>query len=124
VPVVAGLVHLGGQYILARNSAWPHGLFSVISGFLEKGELPEHAIVRETKEELGLTAGDCKFIGHFELPENNQLIIAFAVEACGRLWLSEEIAEVTLVSHEKIAKFDFGHLELTRRIVLRWLEIE
>lgn len=122
IPVVAGLVHRDGQYVLARNSAWPQGVFSVITGFLEHGESPHNAILRETEEELGLTGSDCKFIGHFALPEFNQLIIAFAVQAGGHIRLSEEISEVRLVAHSQLAAFDFGRLELTRTIVARWLQ--
>lgn len=122
IPVVAGLVRCNGQYILARNASWPPGMFSMITGFLEHGESPESAILRETEEELGLTGHECKFIGHFALPEFNQLIIAFAVEAYGHVKLNEEIAEVQLVAHDQLATFDFGCLELTNTVVSRWLK--
>lgn len=95
-------------------------MFSVITGFLERGESPDGAILRETEEELGLRSRECSFIGHFSLPELNQLIIAYAVEAYGELKLNDEIAEVKLVEPEQLASFDFGRLELTRAIVARW----
>ena len=74
-------------------------MFSFITGFLEHGDSPESAILRETEEELGLMCHECKFIGHFAFAEFNQLIIAFAVEAYGNIKLNEEIAEVKLVAH-------------------------
>lgn len=122
-PVVAGLVRWQGQYVLARNAAWPPGMFSLITGFLEQGEAPESAILREAEEELGLVGHACRFIGHFAFPEFNQLIIAFAVEAEGQMVLNDEIAEVTLVAQDRLADFDFGRLELTRQIVARWLDL-
>ena len=122
IPVVAGLVRCNGQYVLARNASWPQDMFSLITGFLEEGESPESAILRETGEELGLTGHECKFIGHFALAEFNQLIIAFTVETYGNLKLSEEIAEVKLVAHDQLATFDFGCLELTKTVVSRWLK--
>lgn len=122
IPVVAGLVHREGRYILARNAEWPSGRFSLITGFLETGETPEDAIVRETREELGLQGGDCRLIGHFALPVFNQIIVAYAVEAQGELTLSDEIAEVLWVAECDLASFDFGALALTRDIVDRWLE--
>ncbi|WP_308169428.1 NUDIX domain-containing protein [Acidithiobacillus ferriphilus] len=122
IPVVAGLVRCNGQYVLARNASWPQDMFSFITGFLENGESPESAILRETEEELGLMGHECKFIGHFAFAEFNQLIIAFAVEAYGNIKLNEEIAEVKLVAHDQLATFDFGHLELTNTVVSHWLK--
>jgi NAD+ diphosphatase len=122
IPVVAGLVQHEGRYVLARNSAWQEGMFSVVTGFLERGELPDNAIRREVEEELGLRSRGCKFIGHFPLPERNQLIIAFAVEACGEVMLNQEIAEVKIVAPDQLVTYDFGRLELTRSIVMRWLQ--
>ena len=97
-------------------------MFSVITGFLERGESPDTAILRETEEELGLRSCECKFIGHFSLPEFNQLIIAYAVEAHGEVKLSEEIAEVRLVAPDQLVSFDFGPLKLTQAIVARWMQ--
>ena len=97
-------------------------MFSFITGFLENGESPESAILRETEEELGLMGHECKFIGHFAFAEFNQLIIAFAVEAYGNIKLNEEIAEVQLVAHDQLATFDFGCLELTNTVVSHWLK--
>lgn len=122
IPVVAGLVRCNGQYILARNISWPQGMFSFITGFLESGESPESAILRETEEELGIKGHECKFIGHFALAKLNQLIVAFAVEADGNIKLNEEIAEIQLVSHSQLTTFDFGQLELTKMVVAHWLK--
>ncbi len=118
---MAGLVHREGRYILARNAEWPSGMFSLITGFLEAAETPEDAIVRETREELGLQSSDCRLIGHFALPIFNQIIVAYAVEAQGELMLGEEIAEALWVAECDLASFDFGTLALTRSIVDRWL---
>jgi NADH pyrophosphatase NudC (nudix superfamily) len=92
-------------------------MFSLITGFLEKGESPEHAISRETKEELGIEADGLQFIGHYSLPQLNQLIIAFAVRACGEIRPSEEIAEVLPLTRTELECFAFGKLELTAKIV-------
>jgi NADH pyrophosphatase NudC (nudix superfamily) len=32
------LIEINGKYLLARNHAWPEGLFLLISGFIEAGE--------------------------------------------------------------------------------------
>ncbi|MHB0874031.1 MAG: hypothetical protein ACYC1J_11450, partial [Acidithiobacillus ferrooxidans] len=36
IPVVAGLIYRDGKYIIARNTKWPSGMFSLVTGFLEK----------------------------------------------------------------------------------------
>ena len=124
IPVVAGLVKLENSYVLARNSEWPREVFSVITGFMEKGESPEEAVSRELKEELGCYCGSLEFIGHFKFSRNNQLIIAYHVEAKGVLSLSSEIAEVRLVSEGELLQYDFGKLQLTSEIVRSWARSE
>ena len=120
-PVAVGLVRLGDDYILARNANWTEGTFSMISGFVEKGEIPEETIKRELKEELGLTANQLDFIGHFKFDMMNQLMIAYHVQASGDIELSEELVEFVRVPHQDLKRFDFKHLVLSKHIVLTWL---
>ena len=122
-PVVAGLIQYGDKYVLARNAQWPPGMFSLITGFLEKGESPEEAVLREVKEELGVIGNQVIFLGHYLLPEFNQLIMAFSVQACGDINLGEEIAEVKLLSRSEIERIGFGWLEVTAKIVARSLQL-
>ena len=124
IPVVASLVRLSDSYVLARNANWPVGLFSFLTGFIEKGEAPESAAVRETQEELGVRARSAHLIGHFPLAQLNQLVIAYEVRAAGALTLGDEIAEVKVVSRTELATFDFGPLTLTSEIVSFWLQGE
>lgn len=122
-PVVAGLVQHGENFLLARNATWPTGLFSLITGFLEKGESPEQAIARETNEELGVNADAILFLGHFPLPDLNQLIIGYTVGVSGEIRLGAEIAEVLSLSKAEIQRHDFGKLELTAKIVAAMLSL-
>lgn len=116
VPVVA-LVHYQEQFLLARNAQWPAGMFSFITGYLERGESPEVAVVREVGEELGLAAQVKGFIGHYPFLPKNQLILAYEVRARGELHLGEEIAEVRLLSREALVSYDFRPFTLTATIV-------
>jgi NADH pyrophosphatase NudC (nudix superfamily) len=122
-PVVAALVRLGSDFVLARNAKWPEGLFSVISGYLESGESPEVAIARETHEELGLSAKGVTFLGHYPFLQSNQIIIAYMVDASGEICSGSEISEVMLLTKDELATFDFGPLELTTSIVRNGLEL-
>ena len=59
VPVVAALIECvdrDGQILLARNAAWQHRMFALITGFMEAGETPQDGITREVKEETALDA--------------------------------------------------------------------
>lgn len=119
LPVVAGLVELGGQVVLARNHAWPEKMFGIITGFLERGETPEEAVAREVKEELDLDALAVSLIGVYPFQRKNEVIIAYHVVAGGDITLNEELAEFRLVAPEKLRPWDFG-TGLAIKDWLRW----
>ncbi len=121
-PVAAGLVRRGNHYILARNHQWSENMFSMITGFVEKDELPEAAIVRELKEELGLSCNHAHFIGHFMFKPRNQLMIAYHLDAHGEITLSQEIAEVKILPTQQLQQYDFSPFSLTTNIVQKWLQ--
>ena len=122
VPVAAGILRYNDKYILARNSEWKNGVFSMITGFVDRNEVPEKTIVREVDEEIGLQCSDVKFIGHFNLEKMNQLIIAFHLEVVGEIKLNSEIAEFILVSSDELEAYDFGEFALTKNVVDTWFE--
>ena len=115
-PVVAVLVQLENDYVLARNKAWPPGLFSMITGFVEGGETPEQTLAREVEEELALEVTDWIFVGHFSVPGINQLLIAFVATCRGTPQCGTELAELMRISATDLQHFDFGPLALTRQI--------
>lgn len=117
VPVVAALVQYRDQIILARNAQWPGPVFSLITGYLERGETPEQAVLREVQEELGLQGKTNAFIGHYSAFKKNQLILAYWVQAQGELKLGKEIAEVRLLTNIELGLYDFGELQITAQIV-------
>lgn len=123
-PVAAALVKLGERYVIARNAAWPAHWFSLISGFLEAGESPEAAIVRETREELGLEVDRVHFIAHHPFVPMNQLMICYVVEARGELVLDAELAEVMTLSEDELRRHDFGELKLPMAVTRRWFAMQ
>lgn len=122
VPVVAALVQYQGKIILARNAQWPEGMFSLITGYLERGETPEQAVVREVKEELGLDGKVQGFIGCYSFSDKNQIILAHWLVTNGEIRLGSEIVEVTMLSRDELKRWQFGHLKLTEDIARQWLE--
>lgn len=108
LPVLAGLVEYEGRIFLARNAAWPEKTYSLITGFMERGETPEQGVARELKEETNLDAGEITLIGVYEFIRKNELIIAYHIKASGQIRLSEELAEYRLVAPEKLRPWRTG----------------
>ncbi len=123
VPVVAALVKFDGKYIFARNVQWPEHIFSVISGYLEAGETPEQAVLREVGEELGLTGEIVQHLGNYTFVEKNQLILGYEVIATGTISTNHEIADYKLLSGKEIAAYDFGPLNITQQVINDWKSI-
>ncbi len=120
IPVVAAIVELDGKIVLARNATWPVGLFSMITGFLDAQELPEQALAREVKEELGLAVLEHKFLGHYLYPAANQVLMAYWARAIGPVRISTELAEVKLVTRPEFAAYDFGPLFVAAKVAKEW----
>ncbi|HOJ14540.1 MAG TPA: NUDIX hydrolase [Deltaproteobacteria bacterium] len=94
-------------------------MFGLVTGFLERGETPEDAVLREVEEELGLKGELIGLIGHYSFFEMNQLILAFHVRVEGEPRLGGELAEYRRVSPEKLRPWPFG----TGYAVRDWLEM-
>lgn len=95
-PVLAAVVEYQGQVLLARNAAWTHRSFALITGFMEAGEAPQQGVAREVKEETNLDASAVTLIGVYDFQRMNQVIIAYHVLAHGEVRLSPELAEYKL----------------------------
>ena len=108
LPVMAAVIEYEGRILLARNAAWRHGMFALVTGFLEEGETPEDGIAREVKEETDLDVDRSTLIGVYEFMRKNELIIAYHVEATGTIELNEELAEFRLVAPERLRPWRAG----------------
>ncbi len=107
-PVVAGIVEIEGKIVMAHNVAWPKEYFSVITGFLEQGEDPAEAMVRETKEELNLSVISQILVGAYGFEQMNQVIIAYHLIAEGDIILNEELDAYKLIEKKDIVPWDMG----------------
>jgi NADH pyrophosphatase NudC (nudix superfamily) len=99
-PVLAAVVECidqGGRVLLARNAAWTHRMFALITGFMEAGETPQEGIAREVKEETALDVHAVALIGVYDFQRMNQVLIAYHVQASGTVQLSPELAEYKLL---------------------------
>jgi NADH pyrophosphatase NudC (nudix superfamily) len=107
-PVLAGIVQVGNQILLARNAAWPGRRFALITGFMEAGETPEEGITREIAEETQLQVSSLKLVGAYDFQRMNQVIIAYHAVADGEVHLSPELAEYKLYNYEDIICWPAG----------------
>jgi NAD+ diphosphatase len=108
LPVVAALVQVGDQILLARNAAWTPGKFALIAGFLERGETPEDGIAREVKEETGLTVVQTTMIGVYPFLLRNELLMVFHARAEGTVQLSPELVEYKMVAPADLVPWPQG----------------
>jgi NAD+ diphosphatase len=107
-PVLAAIVQVGGQILLARNAAWQNRMFGLITGFMEAGETPEEGIRREILEETSLEATALTLVGVYEFKRMNQVIIAYHASATGEVHLSPELAEYKLIAPERVKCWQAG----------------
>lgn len=106
VPVVAAIVEHEGCILLANNKGWPEHWFSIITGFLEKGETPEQAVVREVREELGIDSIVETLVGLYPFEKLNQLIIAYHVSGSGEIRLGDELRSYKRIEKDKLKPWD------------------
>ena len=120
-PVLAAVVECvdrGGRLLLARNAAWTHRSFALITGFMEAGETPQEGIVREVSEETSLRAvGEPELLGVYDFQRMNQVIIAYHVQAEGEIVLSPELVEYRLFEPAEVKCWPAG----TGHALARWL---
>lgn len=120
-PVLAAIVECvdrGGQVLLARNAAWTHRMFALITGFMEAGESPEDGIRREVLEETALETVDTTLVGVHEFLRMNQVIITYHVRAQGEIRLSPELAEYKLFAPQDVRCWRAG----TGLALAQWLQ--
>ncbi|MFN5775757.1 MAG: NUDIX domain-containing protein, partial [Burkholderiaceae bacterium] len=107
-PVLAAIVQVGNQILLARNAAWKGRRFALITGFMEAGETPQEGIRREIQEETNLHATELSLVGVYEFFRMNQVIIAYHAKAEGEIRLSPELAEYQLYDFKDLVCWPAG----------------
>ena len=78
-PVLAAIAHRNDEVILIRAIGWPNDWYGLVTGFHEAGETAEEGVLREVKEELGLSGTVQSLVGVYSFFEMNQVIIAYDV---------------------------------------------
>lgn len=116
-PVLAAVIQYQDKILLARNAAWTHKMYALITGFMEAGETPEDGIRREIKEETNLDAVELNLIGVWDFQRMNQVIIAYHAVAHGEVKLSPELVDYKLYAYDQIKCWPAG----TGQALAKWL---
>ena len=107
-PVLAAIIEYQGKVLLARNAAWQHKMYALITGFMEAGETPQAGITREIAEETNLQARELQLIGVYDFQRMNQVIIAYHALCDGEVRLSPELAEYRLFALDQVRCWPAG----------------
>lgn len=94
-----------GNVLYTRKASFEPGRWSVVSGFIPRGERAEDAAVREVKEETGMDVEIVRFLGtHVYGARPEQLVITFHCRVLGG----------TLCAQDDIVEAEFGPPDLSR----------
>jgi NADH pyrophosphatase NudC (nudix superfamily) len=107
-PVLAAVVQYQDRILLARNAAWTHKMYALITGFMEAGETPQEGIAREIAEETNLRATALELIGVYDFQRMNQVIIAYHALCEGEVKLSPELVDYKLFGYEQVRCWPAG----------------
>jgi NAD+ diphosphatase len=79
--VIMLVVNDDDRCLLGHNAARPPTTFSTLAGFVEPGESPEQAVVREVYEEAGIEVEDVTYAGSQPWPFPSSLMLGFFARA-------------------------------------------
>jgi len=122
-PAVIVLIERGDQLLLARARRFPTIMYSVLAGFVEPGESLEETVVREVKEEVGLSLKDIRYFGSQPWPFPHSLMIGFtATYAGGEISLDDdEILEAGWYTVDNLPPLP-GKISIARKLIDWFIE--
>lgn len=79
-PAVIVRVERGDRILLARSPHFAPGVYSTLAGFVEPGESLEDTVLREVREESGVTVTNLRYFGSQPWPFPHSLMIGFVAD--------------------------------------------
>jgi NAD+ diphosphatase len=79
-PAIIVAILRDNQILLANNRRFKSGYYSVLAGFVEPGENLEECVVREIKEEVGISVKNVRYFASQPWPFPNSLMLAFLAD--------------------------------------------
>lgn len=80
-PAIIVAIISNDKILLARNSGFVGGWFSLIAGYVDVGETIEETVIREVKEEVGLDVKNIRYYKSQPWPLSGSLMIGYIAEA-------------------------------------------
>lgn len=122
-PAVIVLVHDGDACLLGRKRDWIDRRYSTIAGYVEPGETPEQAVVREVYEETGAQVRKTRYYASQPWPFPGSLMLGYYARAeRGEIVLHDnELQDARWFDREEIASWvPDGRLRLPSRISIAY----
>lgn len=135
-PVVIMAVTDGERIVLAHEERFPDKMYSTLAGYVEPGDDIEHAVRRETKEEVGLEVAEVRLLGSQPWPFPHSLmlgcigraepveLIVDAAEIEEARWFSKEEARLMLDGNHPDELWLPGPQSMAHQLVRAFLDGE
>ncbi len=122
-PAIIVLVRRGDQALLARNAKFPGAFYSTLAGFSEIGESLEETLLREVREEVGVTVKDIRYFGSQPWPFPHSLMLGFtAAWDHGDIEIDgDEIADAKWFDAHDLPEIP-PPISIARRLIDAWVD--
>ena len=102
--VVCAIVEKEGKIVLLRRDIEPQkGKWVMPGGYVDRGEVVEAAVHRETEEECGIKIHLIKLLGVYSYPGQLEVVIVYVAEyVSGNLMVGDETQAVRLFDLQEI----------------------
>jgi len=122
-PAIIVLIERDDRLLMARSRRFAPGVYSVLAGFVEPGESIEEAVVREVKEEVGLSVKDLRYFGSQPWPFPHSLMIGFtATHAGGEISIDEtELEDAGWFTVDQLPPLP-GKISIARKLIDWFIE--
>ena len=110
-----------GEAVLAHNTKFTPGVYSIIAGFNEPGESLEDTVAREIKEEINIEVTDIRYIRSQPWPFPNSLMLGFSARYRGGELRADgvELEEAQWFSRDNLPNLP-GSASISRYLIELW----
>lgn len=112
--VVVVVIQRGDSVLLGRRNMEPErGMWSFVSGYVDRGEKVEEAAVREVKEETNLDVALDRLLGVFSERGNPHIVIAYCAsilneDISGLMAQADEVSELAFFPLDSLPELAFS----------------